>query len=307
MASTLNFISAFTTVFFVFGIGFVLQKVRPMSKETLSDLSKLVIDVLLPFYLFANTATNASIEAMKKAPVLILAGMIIPLLSSVLLPLLYKPLKVSEGHQPVFNFAVLAANTAFLGIPICEALFGSLGAFYAVLYDFGITIIMFTLGVWLLSGGKSGSLKSLLVNPLIIAVLIGLVWAAFGWDFPVWLEKPFNTVGAATLPIALLVTGAQVGNIQFKKKGLQPDLIATVLLRLFIVPGLLVLLFSMFKFNSTTASVIILEAAMPVAVSTTIMAKTYGADGDFAASITLWTTLISLFTLPLITLLLLRV
>ena len=207
-----------------------------MSEGTLADLSWLVIDVLLPFYLFYTTSQNASIEALGQAPIVLLAGVFIPFLSLLVAPLLYKPLRVPETRRSVFSFCILLANTAFLGIPICEALFGSTGAFYAVIYDFGLTVVGFSIGLWLLSGGKFGDWKSMIINPLVVSVLLGLIVSTTGIAFPAWLTKPLSTVGQATLPIALLVAGAQIGNLRFKKSEISRDMSAVIALRLVIVP-----------------------------------------------------------------------
>ncbi|MEM5776723.1 MAG: AEC family transporter, partial [Anaerolineaceae bacterium] len=223
-------------MFFIFALGFGAQRLRPMGEGTLADLSWLVIDVLLPFYLFYTTSQNASIEALGQAPIVLLAGVFIPFLSLLIAPLLYKPLRVPEKRQSVFSFCILLANTAFLGIPICEALFGPTGAFYAVIYDFGLTVVGFSLGLWLLSGGKFADWKSMLINPLVISVLLGLVVSTTGISFPLWLTKPLSTVGQATLPIALLVAGAQIGNLRFKTSEINPDMGAVIALRLIIVP-----------------------------------------------------------------------
>jgi predicted permease len=271
-----------------------------MGEKTLTDLSKLVIDILLPFYLFFTTANNASIDALVKAPKLLVAGLVVPPISLLIAPLVYKPLRLTEKRQNIFTFLILLANTAFLGIPICEALFGPSGAFYAVIYDFGLTIIVFTFGIWLLSGGKFGDWRSMLFNPLLISVLVGLIVSTTRFEFPIWLMSPLSTIGQATLPIALLVAGAQIGNIRFRKSPWQPDLLAVIVLRLIVIPALVLVVFLLTRNFDLTSSVIIMESAMPVAVSASIMANRYQADAQFAASATLFSTLLSIITLPLL-------
>jgi len=271
-----------------------------MGEETLTDLSKLVIDILLPFYLFYTTASNASIDALVKAPKLLVAGLVVPAISLLIAPVVYKPLRLPEKRKIIFSFSVLLANTAFLGIPICEALFGPSGAFYAVIYDFGLTIIAFTFGIWLLSGGKFGDWRSMLFNPLLISVVMGLIVSTTPFEFPLWLMSPLSTIGQATLPIALLVAGAQIGSLRFRKSPWQPDLLAVIVLRLVMIPALVLGVLILTRSLDQVSSVIIMEAAMPVAVSTSILAKRYQADAQFAASATLFSTLLSIITLPLL-------
>jgi predicted permease len=276
---------------------------RPLGEETLSDLSKLVIDILLPFYLFVTTAKNATLDALGQAPLVLIAGLAIPVLSLIIAPVIYKPLRVPLTRQNVFSFSLMLANTAFLGIPVCEALFGPTGAFYAVIYDFGLTMIAFTFGIWLLSGGKRADWKSLVMNPLLLSVVLGLIVSAVGIQFPTWISQPVSLVGQATLPIALLVAGAQIGNIRFRKSTWNIDLIGLISLRLLIIPMLVFGVFLLSGKHNLTENVIIMEAAMPVAVSTTILAKRYEADAQFTATATLFSTLISILTLPLLALL----
>jgi predicted permease len=271
-----------------------------MGEETLTDLSKLVIDILLPFYLFFTTANNASLDALVKAPKLLIAGLVIPAFGLLIAALVSKPLRLPEKRQTIFTFSILLANTAFLGIPICEALFGPNGAFYAVIYDFGLTIMAFTIGIWLLSGGKFGDWRSMLFNPLLISVVVGLIVSTTRFEFPIWLMNPLSTIGQATLPIALLVAGAQIGNLRFRKSPWQPDLLVVIFLRLVTIPALVLGVFFLTRNLDLGSSVIIMEAAMPVAVSASIMAKRYQADAQFAASATLFSTLLSIITLPLL-------
>jgi predicted permease len=75
-----------------------------------------------------------------------------------------------------------------------------------------------------------------------------------------------------------------------------------IALRLAIIPLVFIGLFHLIGWNDTSSKVIILQAAMPVAVSSTIMAKRYKADAGFTATVTLWSTLGAVISLPLIAL-----
>jgi predicted permease len=197
----------------------------------------------------------------------------------------------------------MVGNTAFLGIPICEALFGPLGAVYAVLFDFGATVLTLSFGIWVLNGGRLDNWRPLVFNPLIWGVGAGLVWAAFGWSFPEWLAGAFDTVGGATLPMALLVAGAQVGNVHTQAWNLRRPLIAMLICRLLIVPLLMAGLVLVLRLQGQSAAVIILEAGMPVGLVTAIMARSYGADAEYASTAILWSNLAALATLPVLALL----
>lgn len=276
-----------------------------MNDSTLTQLSGLVVDILLPFYLFYTTATGVTAESLATAPALIAMGILVPLLSYPLASLALKPAGVATGQRQAFRFSAVTANTAFLGFPVCQALFGSLGLVYAVLYDFGTTLIVFTFGVWALNGGRLEQWRSLVFNPLILGVLAGLAWAFSGWPFPGWLAPPFQALGDATLPLALLVGGAQIGNLNAAGRMWRQQLAGLSLVRLVVAPLLVGLALVALKWDGLLARVIIIQAAMPAGLMVSMMAETYGADARFAAAATLWTTIAAIVTLPLAALLVL--
>jgi predicted permease len=288
----------------LFGLGFGIQRLRPLSDQTVTQLSGLVVDVLLPFFLFFTTATNASPGSLSVAPALIAAGVLVSLLSYTLSTLALKPSGVTEEQRSAFRFSITASNTAFLGIPICEALFGPIGAVYAVLFDFGATLVAMTLGIWELNGGGFDNWRPIVFNPLIWGVLAGLMWALVGWTFPMWLIAPFEKLGGTTLPLALLVGGAQVGNIRSPGAAWRRQLVGLTITRLVAVPLTVAVAFALIGWNNLFTSVVIIEAAMPAGLATAIMAKSYGADAEFAASALLWSTLAAMVSLPLIAVLL---
>jgi predicted permease len=231
-------------------------------------------------------------------------GVVIPVFSYLAATLAIKPAGVAPEQRSAFRFAIMAANTAFLGIPICEALFGPLGAVYAVLYDFGTTLVAFTLGIWELRGGRLGHWRPLLVNPLILGVLAGLAWAMLGWRIPMWLAAPLERLGNTTLPLALLVGGAQIGNVHARGLAWPRQLAGLTVTRLVVIPLAVAGGLALTGSQGLFASVVVLESAMPAGLSVAIMAKTYGADAEFAASALLWTTLAAIISLPLVALLL---
>ena len=298
--------TAFATIFLIAGLGFVLQRVRWLSEGTVAQLTRLVVHILLPCTLFFTTATQVTLESLDIAPALIVLGIAIPLLSYLLATLALKPAGVASEQRSAFRFSAILANTAFLGIPICAALFGPLGAVYAVLYDFGTSLIALTLGVWELKGGRLGNWRPLLFNPLIWGVLLGLAWALTSWPLPPWLAGPFSALSDATLPLILVVAGAQVGSIRPAAVTWRGPLVGLLAIRLAVVPLIVGLVFAGSGGSSLRVNVATIQSAMPVGLTSAIFAENYGADAQFAASASLWSTLAAMISVPLVAIVLLR-
>lgn len=157
-----------------------------LAEQTLKELSSLVVEILLPLYLF-YTAAITSAEFPGQALLPALMGALITFLNYFVAVLALKPSGVTPDQKSAFLFANMFSNTAFLGIPICSAIFGPQGAVYAVLYDFGTGLIILTLGIWELTGGNFGHWRPLILNPLIWGVIAGLLWSSLDLTFPRWV------------------------------------------------------------------------------------------------------------------------
>lgn len=269
-----------------------------MGDETHDQLSALVVKIVLPVFIFYVTATSATPEALGKAPALIWMGIVVAFINFGLATLFFKPAAVAPEQQRAFRFGAILPNTAFIGYPICLALLGPLGLFYAVVHDFGSALMVWTFGIWDLSGGRAANWRSLLLNPLIWSVIAGVIWAALGLPIPEWAGAPLDTLGNATVPLALLVAGAQMGRSSVQVNSSLRQLTGIGALRLLIAPLVVALVVVLLGWRDQVGQVIILLNAMPVGLTLSIMARTYGADARFGALATLWTTIAALATLP---------
>jgi predicted permease len=292
-------VGAFTTVFFILAIGFGLQRLNPFTQDTLNQLTRLVVDILLPLFLFYITAVSAPPSA-ATAPIVFLAGVSIPLISLLLATFLKKFAKLNPTQVPTFQFSAMVGNTSFIGIPICASLFGASGIIYAVIYDFGTTFTVFTIGVWILSGGGKTNFRALIANPFIISVIAGLACAWSGFEFPEWIDRPLQTLSNAAIPLALLVVGIQLGNIRSSIQGKWRSIGWLTIIRLALTPLIVAAFLQTSSLDRSVAGVILVQSAMPVGLITAIMTARSSLDFDLPAAAILWSTIGLGFTLPLL-------
>jgi malate permease and related proteins len=283
-------LAAISTVFSILAVGFVLQRLRPFSQETLNQLTRLLVDILLPLYLFYITA-SATLPSAATAPIVFLAGLLIPLISLLLAVTAGKFAKASSTQAPSFHFAAMVGNTSFIGIPVCASLFGATGVIYAVLYDFGTAFIVFTVGVWVLFGAGKASFRALVANPFITTVIAGLVWAWLGWEFPTWIDRPLQSLSNTAIPLALLLVGIKLGDIRTSFKGKLRLIGWLTAIRLVLTPLVVAVLLRLFSLESTVAGVILVQSGMPVGLITAILTARNNMDSDLPAAAVLWSTI----------------
>jgi len=308
----------FITILFLLAIGAGMRRHGLINPSGARQMTGLVLNVSLPALIWVTLASEITPRELARAPLLVAMGVLGPLLGYVLAGAVARWPLLGAGQRATFQTAVAVTNTALIGYPLCQALLGSTGLVYAVLYDVGLTVVMSTLSIWLLSRARRQEVEEeqgpvrirsawieLLRSPMMWALVLGVGWGALGWPTPDWLLHPLRTLGQCTTPLALLTVGVL---IQPVTTGAAVDgrpawpwrpLLALALLRLLVIPALVAGLVVLLRVERVAATVIVLQTAVPSAVATTAMAEQYGGDGSLASAGVVTTTLLSLLTLPL--------
>lgn len=196
-------------------------------------------------------------------------------------------------------------NTAIVGIPLCAALFGPIGALFAAIFDAGICLMLWTVGVALLNDKqkftfKLTTFKSVLSAPLLAAVT-GLILASLNLKPTGIVYDVVESFANLTTPLAMMYVGMLIYVIISKHKPFSIKLLCVpVFLKLIALPMLVMLFLIPFQIDETILMVILIETAMPSITIASILMGKYGKDEDFGALTTLVSIVLSLITIPFI-------
>ncbi len=295
----------FITILFLLLVGMGVRRWKLVTPEGARQVAGLVLNVTLPPLIFDTLASEVTPRELARAPLLAVMGAVASLAGYAVAAAISHLPVFHPRQRATFQATVALTNTAFVGYPLCEALLGSRGLLYAVLYDVGLTTVMSTLSIWLLSkGGRGGGWRAMLRSPMMWSLALGVIWGALGMPTPRWLFHPLRTLGQATTPLALLTVGMLIG---VREGGRQrwPQIALLLLARLIVLPALIWTMIMPLGMDRPLMAVIVLQTAMPTAVSTTAMVEQYGGDASLAATGVALTTIASLATLPMWSMLLL--
>ena len=138
-------------------------------------------------------------------------------------------------------------------------------------------------------------------NPTVIATVLGISVNLLKIVIPDLLLEVVQDLSGLTTPLSFLSIGVTLKLGQVEKKRY---LISGILLRLILVPAAILPLAVLFGFRGQELCALMILFAAPVAVSSYPMAVAMGADGDLAAQLVAYTTVLCLPTIFLWTLLL---
>ncbi|WP_052144832.1 AEC family transporter [Halalkalibacter okhensis] len=206
------------------------------------------------------------------------------------------------------QIAVLAGlgNTGFIGIPLCASIFGPMGGLLASIFDAGMSFTAFTVAVLLLQEKVKFSFANLkpLINPPVMAITFGLLFAVSGLEAPSIVKQVFSTLAGIAAPLAMLYVGLLIPSIFQKNKGvakLQTKNVALpIFLKLLMMPVITLLVMKGMPIETFMKELIIIQSAMPTLTLATVLFVRYS-DGDRSGLITVVTsTALSLLTIPVV-------
>ena len=157
----------------------------------------------------------------------------------------------------------------------------------------------------MLCGEKSFALKKVLTNINMIAILAGAALFLLHIQLPAVIEDSLDMVGSAIGPISMIILGMLMAGMNFKKILGYRRLWLVTALRLVGIPLAAVALLKLSGLShlvpdgQTILLVSLLATCTPSASTITQMAQIYGKDADYASAINVVTTLLCIFTMPL--------
>ena len=287
-------------LFIVVLIGVLCRKLRYFTDETIRGTTQIVVNITLPCLTISN------MQRPFAADVLVNFLLTLGLSSAVILVSLFGTLLLFRRRDPARR-AVMAnleafSNCGFMGYPIILAINPD-WMMYAVAYNISFTFITWTLGVSLYRGGSGMDLRRALLNPNLISALIGFSLFCMNLSLPSIPAQVLSMVGGLTTPLSMLLIGTRVCGVHFADfKDIDYHLAAA--LRLVILPLLTYGLLRPFPLAPAVAGTVFILTAMPSGTMTAMQAELYGGDAVFAARAIAYTTLLSLASVPVMSMLL---
>ena len=189
---------------------------------------------------------------------------------------------------------LIFGNTGNVGLPLALFAFGDAGLSYALVIFAVSAIWSFSFGVWLISGG--GAPNKVLREPLVWATALGILFLAMGWQTPRFLTNAIDLIGQMAIPLMLITLGVAVARLRPERFGRAVWLsLVRVAVAITVAAGA----GWWFGLDRVAFSVLVLQMATPVAVTSYLLAEKYGADADAVAGLVVISTLLSVVTIPL--------
>lgn len=287
------------TLFLLTAIGIAVRKCKILPVSAQDVLTDLVIYVVLPCNLAYAFRVDVDRNLIKGMAVVFAAAWAIQAAAWLLSRLLYN--RYPGPAKRVLQYATVCSNGGFMGNPIAESVYGTQGLMYASIFLIPQRIFMWSAGISLFTEapGRRALVKKVATHPCIIAVYIGLVLMVARPQLPGFLDQTVTSLGNCTTPLSMLMVGMILADMEDYRSLISWDVIRYTVIRLLVLPGIMYMGCRLFHVESLAAGVCVLMTAMPAACMTTILAAKYHGDVMFASKCVVFSTAMTLVSLPL--------
>lgn len=287
------FTSDILPVFLVAGVGFLLARRLDVSVKM---LSKVAFNALAPCLVFSAlvNAQMGSGQSLRMALFCVLAV----LAKGAIARLAAIPLRLDRATTSGMLLVVMFSNSGNYGLPVVLFAFGDEAFSHATVYFVVSAVLAYTLGA-LVAGSGNRSMSQALAGVVRVPAVYGLVAAALvlatGATVPLPLMRPIGLLSDAALPVMMLVLGMQLAGAVVPERPRVAGL--AVLIVLVLGPLVALGLADVLGLEGSARQAGIVQAAMPGAVVTTVLALEFDVAPAFVTSVVFVTTLLSPLTL----------
>lgn len=298
-------ISKVIQLLFILIVGIYTRKRNFIGRETVKSLSKYLSNVTNPLLVLCSFQLDYSAELLRLGGKIFLGALLVHVISALIAYFVFRP-KKGSCENAIYEFTTIFGNCAFMGFPILAAVYGDIGIVYGSFYNAVFNLFFWTYGIVVLTRHKATdgkhkiNLKQLILNPGVLATICGLLLYVAQIKIPQVLLGGMKMVGDSTFPVAMIIIGALIVELDFKTAFRDVKFYIGAALKLLIIPALTLLCCVLLRVEPLITYVLVILSGMPAATFGAIFAELYGVSPVTGAKIVCLTTVFSIATIPLI-------
>jgi len=289
------FLSDLLPVFAIAGVGFLLARFAGVQVQT---VSRLTFHALAPALVFTVLVTS-TVQG-EQFGRMILFYVLVTAAAGLLARLAAIPLRLDRQSLSAFLLVVICSNSGNYGLPVSLLAFGRDALAFASVYFLASSMFSYTGGVLLAASGRR-SLREAAAGVARVPAVYGAAAAALvmglGFEVPRSVMAPVTMLSDAAMPMMIVVLGMQLERATMPSR---PGVVATaVIISLILTPLSAVALARLVGLSGPAFQAGVLQASMPTAVITTILALEFDVMPNFVTSVVFVATLLSPLTVTL--------
>lgn len=289
-------------MFIIIALGFIMKKTNIITKDGSKQISDILLIFVTPCVVIKAYQVDLQMDLVSNLLIAFAAATVINIMSIFVSWLIFGR---NKNEKSIINqYCSAYSNCGFMGIPLLEATLGSQGVFYGAAYLAMFNVFNWTHGIYLYTQDKkSFSLKSLVLNPGIIGVVVGLALFFAQIRLSEIVSTAVNYLAGLNTPLAMLLLGVFLADVDFAKALRNTSLYFVSFTRLILIPLIAILMMKVNFIPPEVAIAVFIPAACPSATASALFAAKYDLNAGYASEIVSINTIMAIVTIPLMVML----
>ena len=291
------------TIFIYILVGFVVARKKIFPEIFTNGISSFLMTVSVPCLIITSFQVEYTPERLRLGGIAFLVSVIIIAVGIGIGYLNAYLLRVPAQDKAVWVYSTAFPNHVFMGWPVMAAIFGQEAIFYAAFANLAFSAYAYTFGIWIFQkygqkGEKKQSLRSVLLTPINVALVIAMIMFVTGLRLPASIEGAVDGFGSITTPLAMFYVGTILAANRLREVFADRRVYMISFLRLILVPLLVLFLARPFVSDPISYGTLVIGNAMPVAAYCAIYAGAYRNNVQLASRFVSVTSILCLITIP---------
>ena len=300
MISPLDVVASVLPVYLLIVAGVVLRWTGIVRKEHDDGVMRVVYTIMLPCFMLDKILGSAVLKSGAVVVSSLVIGFGLILVGITIGVVVGRLIGLERGTgMRTFALASGSQNFGFTAAPVVEILWSTGALAILFVHNIGVELAMWSVGVMIMSGERGVPWRKLINGP-VIAVIGGLLLVACGWDSycvgPT--RKAMSMIGIGAFPLAIVITGCTIMDLVVAEKPTWKIICGASLVRLVLAPIAFLTAARFLPIATELRQVLVVQAAMPAAMTPIMLARLYGGRPAIAVQIVVFTTALSLVSLP---------
>ena len=281
-------------------IGYICRRFDFLKAEDTPTLNKIVVYIAIPALIFL-AMYHADLSNIETFGTITFTIIILGILSGIVAYLFSR----FRGYSSKTRWGVVAtstlSNSGFLGYPVTLGVFGTEGLVRAVFCDVGNTMLFIALGIFFLilyGGSYRDIIKRSILFPPLLAVICGVLANLIHLPLGSVITSTLDYLSGAAIPIIMISLGL---SLEFKGIKEYFDVASFVsVLKLIISPMIAMVIVGLVGLSGLDRTVAIVEAGMPSAMLSLVLAINYQLDVKATAACIFLSTTLSVISITVL-------
>lgn len=284
-------------------IGYVATKKNIINESISKGMTQILTAIALPALILSSFNISYSKDTLRGVLLIFVYSLGVHFFTILIAKIFF--VKYPKGKNVVLRFGTIFPNSGFMGLPLIFELFGQEAVLYASIFTIPYHTLLWTYGENILSKEKEESpIRKIATTPALIAIIIGTIVFILKIEMPYVVSKSLSMLSSLTSPLSMLILGEKITKLKFKEIVGDKDIYYGCFIRLIVSPIISLVLLRIINAPELLTNVVVTMQSLPAAILLVVLTQKHDGEIEFASKFTIISHIVSILTIPLISMLL---